>query len=232
MARINLDEQTVRFRLADPKCKDSITMDYQATTSRATLLSDARLLVPYLRAQLAALAPAAFAPGAEAARAAGVLAPRYAVAGRPHLSFTVRSHDLSKHKGEISFPGGSRDLDDRSLSETALREAREEVGLDPVGIELLGPLPPVFAAVSNFVITPFVGWLGEGVPLLTPNPAEVAEVIYAPLTALAEPAIYHSELWQRFGTAHLVHFYDFGAYRIWGATARMLHSLIELLPPA
>ena len=97
---------------------------------------------------------------------------------------------------------------------------------------MVGPLPPVFAAVSNFVITPFIGWLGEGVPTLTPNPAEVAEVIYAPLAALAEPDIYHSELWQRFGTAHLVHFYDFGAYRIWGATARMLHSLIELLPPA
>lgn len=217
---------------ADPKCKDALTMDYQTTTSRAALLSDARMLMPYLRAQLATLAPAALAPGAEAARAAGVLAPLYAVAGRPHLLFTVRSRDLSKHKGEISFPGGSRDPGDHSLEETALREAREEIDLDPAGVELLGPLPPVFAAVSNFVITPFVGWLGEGVPTLAPNPAEVAEVIYAPLTALAEPAIYHSELWQRFGTAHLIHFYDFGAYRIWGATARMLHSLFELLPPA
>ena len=217
---------------ADPKCKDTLTMDYQTTTSRAALLSDARMLMPYLRAQLATLAPAALAPGAEAARAAGVLAPLYAVAGRPHLLFTVRSRDLSKHKGEISFPGGSRDPGDHSLEETALREAREEIDLDPAGVELLGPLPPVFAAVSNFVITPFVGWLGEGVPTLAPNPAEVAEVIYAPLTALAEPAIYHSELWQRFGTAHLIHFYDFGAYRIWGATARMLHSLFELLPPA
>lgn len=217
---------------ADPKCKDALTMDYQTTTSRAALLSDARMLMPYLRAQLATLAPAALAPGAEAARAAGVLAPLYAVAGRPHLLFTVRSRDLSKHKGEISFPGGSRDPGDHSLEETALREAREEIDLDPAGVELLGPLPPVFAAVSNFVITPFVGWLGEGVPTLAPNPAEVAEVIYAPLTALAEPAIYHSELWQRFGTAHLIHFYDFGAYRIWGATARMLYSLFELLPPA
>ena len=217
---------------ADPKCKDALTMDYQTTTSRAALLSDARMLMPYLRAQLATLAPAALAPGAEAARAAGVLAPLYAVAGRPHLLFTVRSRDLSKHKGEISFPGGSRDPGDHSLEETALREAREEIDLDPAGVELLGPLPPVFAAVSNFVITPFVGWLGEGVPTLVPNPAEVAEVIYAPLTALAEPAIYHSELWQRFGAAHLIHFYDFGAYRIWGATARMLYSLFELLPPA
>ena len=217
---------------SDPKCKDSITMDYHTTTSRATLLNDARILVPYLRAQLAALAPAALAPGAEAARAAGVLAPLYAVAGRPHLLFTVRSRDLSRHKGEISFPGGSRDPGDHSLGQTALREAREEIGLDPAGVQLVGPLPPVFAAVSNFVITPFIGWLGEGVPTLTPNPAEVAEVIYAPLAALAEPDIYHSELWQRFGTAHLVLFYDFGAYRIWGATARMLHSLIELLPPA
>lgn len=207
-------------------------MEYQIPSSRTALLNDAGMLVPYLRTRLAALAPAALAPGPEAARAAGVLAPLYAVAGRPHLLFTVRSRDLSKHKGEISFPGGSRDPGDRSLDETALREAREEIGLDPAGVELLGSLPPVFAAVSNFVITPLVGWLGEGVPALTPNPAEVAEMIYAPLAALAEPSIYHSELWQRLDTAHLVHFYDFGAYRIWGATGRMLHSLIELLPPA
>jgi len=97
-------------------------MEYQIPSSRTALLNDAGMLVPYLRTRPAALAPAALAPGPpEAARAAGVLAPLYAVAGRPHLLFTVRSRDLSKHKGEISFPGGSRDPGDRSLDETALR---------------------------------------------------------------------------------------------------------------
>jgi 8-oxo-dGTP pyrophosphatase MutT (NUDIX family) len=159
-----------------------------------------------------------------------VLAPLYVRDGVPCLLFTLRSLDLPKHRGEISFPGGSRDADDASLEWTALREAHEEIGLDPQRVEVLGPLPTVYAAVSNFVIQPYVGWLGEGLPPLAPNSAEVAEVIEAPLAALAEPEIYHSELWRRAGTEHVIHFYDFGAYRIWGATGRMLYSLLALLP--
>ena len=165
------------------------------------------------------------------AREAAVLAPLYARDGAPWLIFTVRSLDLASHRGEISFPGGSRERTDATLWETALRESREEVGLDTTAIEPLGPLPPVFSAVSNFLIQPYVGWLGEGAPALTPNPAEVSEVIHAPLAALADPAIYHTEVWSRGGFEHLVHFYDFGAYRIWGATGRMLNTLLAALPP-
>ncbi|MGH2516210.1 MAG: CoA pyrophosphatase, partial [Ktedonobacterales bacterium] len=90
----------------------------------------------------------------------------------------------------------------------------------------------VFTSVSNYLIVPYGGWLGEGPPELTLNAAEVAEVIEAPLAALANSAIYHTELWRRGGAEHLVHFYDFGAYRIWGATGRILHSLLSLLPEA
>lgn len=164
------------------------------------------------------------------AREAAVLAPLYALDGAPWLIFTVRSLDLASHRGEISFPGGSREPTDATLWETALRESREEIGLDTSATESLGPLPPVFSAVSNFLIQPYVGWLGEGAPSLTPNPAEVSEVIHAPLAALADPAIYHTEVWSRGGIEHLVHFYDFGAYRIWGATGRMLNTLLALLP--
>ena len=210
--------------------------------SRATLLGDASALVHYLRARLAPLAMAESTMSAASPtqapplpglppRAAAVLAPLYAVVGRPHLLFTVRSLDLASHRGEISFPGGSRDPADTDLATTALRETDEELGIAPPRVELLGGLPVVFAGPSNFAVTPFVGWLGEGVPALTPSPAEVAEVIYAPLAALDDPAIYHTEIWQRFGQPHLLHFYDFGTYRIWGATGRMLHALLALLPP-
>jgi 8-oxo-dGTP pyrophosphatase MutT (NUDIX family) len=113
---------------------------------------------------------------------------------------------------------------------TALREAREEIGLDPTRVEILGALPPVYVSVSNFMITPQVGWLGEGLPKLAVNAAEVAELINAPLAALADPAIYHAEVWHHLGTAHLVHFFDFSPYLIWGATGRMLHFLLSLLP--
>src|SRR5579859_4110949 len=143
-------------------------MESDRSWTRARLLSDAERLVAFLRERLARLAVVEASSAAEAARAAAVLAPIYAVEGRPQLIFTLRSADLSSHRGEISFPGGSRDPDDRSLEQTALRETEEELGLDPARVAVLGPLPAVFAAVSNFVITPYVGWLGEGLPELRP----------------------------------------------------------------
>src|SRR5262249_45831303 len=146
----------------------------------------ADVLIAYLQVRLHEVPEAPPAPGAARAREAAVLAPFYVCDGVPCLLFTLRSLDLPSHRGEISFPGGSRDRGDPSLEWTALRETQEELGLDPQRVEVLGPLPPVWAAVSDFLIQPYVGWLGEGLPLLTPNAAEVAEVIEAPLAALAE----------------------------------------------
>jgi len=197
---------------------------------RDLLLHDAGALATFLRAQLASLPPYTPLEAERSARIAAVLAPLYAVDSQPYLLFTRRSSDLPTHKGQISFPGGSRDPGDASLAETALREAKEEIGLEPSRVEILGALSPVYVSVSNFVITPQVGWLSEGLPSLHSNPAEVAELIQAPLAALADPAIYHSELWHHSGAAHLVHFFDFAPYLIWGATAMMLYSLLSLLP--
>jgi 8-oxo-dGTP pyrophosphatase MutT (NUDIX family) len=197
---------------------------------RGLLLQDAGALVTFLRDRLASPSGGAPLVAEIPGRAAGVLAPIYAVDGRPYLLFTRRSADLPKHKGEISFPGGARDPSDVSLTMTALREASEEIGLDPMSVEILGALPPVYVSVSNFVITPQVGWLGEGLPTLAVNAAEVAEVIHAPLAALADPTIYHAEVWHHLGTAHLVHFFDFTPYLIWGATGSMLYRLLSLLP--
>jgi len=97
-------------------------------------------------------------------------------------------------------------------------------------VEILGPLPVVFASVSNYLIAPYVGWLGNGLPVMRINGAEVTEVIVAPLPELARPEIYHTEKWVRYGTSHTVHFFDYGTSRIWGATGRMLYSLLKLLP--
>ena len=198
---------------------------------RETLLHDAESLINHLRQRLQTLPPYTVQHGPElSARAAAVLVPLYAVDGEPYLLFTRRSVDLAKHKGEISFPGGAHEPQDATPAETALREAREEVGLDPAYVEILGMLPPVLVSVSNFFITPEVGWLGKDLPPLVTNPTEVAELIQAPLAALAEPEIYRTEVWSRFGTAHVVHFFDYGPYVIWGATAHMLFSLLNLLP--
>lgn len=167
------------------------------------------------------------APGGQ--RVAAVLAPLYLRDGRPHLLFTRRAATLNAHRGEISFPGGSHEPADGALASTALREAEEEIGLAPERVTLLGQLAPVVTVVSNFTIVPFVGVLPNGPGLLRPNPEEVDEIIEAPLAALADPAIFHSEEWLRGGQPHTVYFFDYGPHRIWGATARMLVSFLELL---
>jgi 8-oxo-dGTP pyrophosphatase MutT (NUDIX family) len=160
-----------------------------------------------------------------------VLALLYPRDGVPYLLFTRRSSGLRAHRGEISFPGGSHEPADISLAATALREAWEEIDLASERVEMLGSLLPLFTVVSNFWVTPVVGWLAGGLPPLTPNPDEVEEIIEAPLSALADPAIFHTETWVRAGTAREVHFYDYGPYRIWGLTGHILSTLLALLPP-
>lgn len=220
---------------------DGDLRDRGAEPARATLLTDADALAAYLRAHLTPLltpAPASDdAPSSDdprwlgrSPRQAAVLAPLYARDGKPYLLFTRRAAALSRHSGEISFPGGSRDPEDTSLDQTALRESEEELGLAPSRVTLLGALPPEYLIVSNFLVSPYVGWLGEGLPALRPQASEVAEVIEAPISALDDHLIYHEEIWTRGGATHAVHFYDFGPYRIWGFTGRLLHLLLALLP--
>jgi 8-oxo-dGTP pyrophosphatase MutT (NUDIX family) len=209
---------------------DERTQDESALRER--LLTDAPALVAYLRERLppSVAAGEPLPAGVSGARAAAVLAPLYALSGHPYLLFTRRTTQLRKHSGEISLPGGSRDPGDDSLLMTALRESYEELALDVTRIEAVGALEPVFSAVSNYLVAPFVGWLGEGAPHVEPNPAEVAEVIHAPLRALADPAIFHEEVWTRGGVEHTLYFFDLGPHRIWGLTGRILRSLLAVLP--
>lgn len=194
-------------------------------------LFDANLetMVAHLRLVLKQNAREALAEVPPGQRVAAVLAPLYLRAGQPHLLFTRRAETLSAHKGEISFPGGSHDPADGPLENTALREAQEEIGLDPARVEVLGLLPPVWTVVSNFTILPFVGLLPQGPGELRLNSDEVAALIEAPIAQLANPAIFHTEEWQRGGQKRTVYFYDYGSQRIWGATGRMLFDFLHLL---
>ena len=214
----------------------------RATPPRALLLADAEALARYLAARLAQVAAEPSDPQemegwpslpltGVSPRQAAVLAPLYARDGAPWLLFTRRASDLPRHSGEISFPGGSREVEDANLAQTALRESYEELGLPGERVRMLGAMPTVFSVVSNFLVTPFVGFIGEGLPTLRPQITEVAEVIEAPLSALDDARIYHEEVWSRGGMAHTIHFYDFGPHRIWGLTGRMLRQFLALLPP-
>ena len=163
------------------------------------------------------------------ARNASVLIALFDENNETYLSFIRRASTLRAHSGEIAFPGGATDASDVSPIVTALREAQEEIGLAPSRVEVLGIMPPVFTVVSNFLITPVVAYLPKGPGTLQLQVSEVAEIIFLPLQGLADPSIFHTEQWVRNDMAHTVYFFDYGSYRIWGATARMLNMLLELL---
>jgi 8-oxo-dGTP pyrophosphatase MutT (NUDIX family) len=163
------------------------------------------------------------------ARDAAVLIP--IVGGKaPSLIFTVRTETLPSHKGQISFPGGSIDRTDKSPVDAALREAHEELGIEPGTVEILGRLDTVPTFVSGYVIHPIVGWLPFR-PSLTPNPAEVARVLEVPIEDLVEdiratPGFSHG------GRTFPTEAWIWHDNIIWGATARVLRLLLTRLAEA
>ncbi len=165
----------------------------------------------------------------EPPRPAAVLMLLFEAAGEDHIVFTRRTERVATHKGQISLPGGAWEPTDQSLLHTALRETEEELGVSPHQIQVIGELPNVFTAVSNFVIKPFVGRLAKH-PEYRPDPQEVAEVIEVPLSVLRNPDIYWMEERLEPGGARGVHFYRYGDHIIWGATARILKQFLETGP--
>src|SRR3954454_12710180 len=118
---------------------------------------------------------------------AAVLLALYGWPQEPGLIFTERRADLRRHAGEISFPGGRRDPGAAGLSATALREAREEIDLDPAAVTLAGALTPVSTFVTDYLVHPFVGLVPHPAELgLAPNPTEVETVLTFSLELLRE----------------------------------------------
>jgi len=163
------------------------------------------------------------------ARKAAVLLGLFDQEGEPTILFIRRSSTLRAHSGEIAFPGGGVDQTDSSPIMAALREAQEEIGLDPARVEVLGVLQPVFTVVSNYLVIPVVAFLPRGLGTLQLQASEVTEIILAPMHDLTNPGIFHTEEWMRAGRTRTVYFYDYGSYRIWGVTARILNALLETL---
>jgi len=143
------------------------------------------------------------------------------------LVFGRRSHALPRHAGQVAFPGGVADEADADLAATALREAEEEVGLDPALPEILGALPAVHTTVSGILVTPFVGAL-DVLPALTLGDGEFDEVRTFPVLRLLEVEALVE--WERpDGRRWEGWTYELEGTTIWGATGQMLHDLLEIL---
>lgn len=138
-----------------------------------------------------------------------------------HILFTRRSTLVSSHRGQIGFPGGRREVWDSSPSSTALREAYEEIGLDPARVRILGSLEAVKSLDLHPVI-PIVGEADVRLTELTPNPSEVAEVFSVPWTCFL-PEAQEKLRFNLFGRWRETLLYPAAGYQIWGLTALMLH---------
>jgi 8-oxo-dGTP pyrophosphatase MutT (NUDIX family) len=143
--------------------------------------------------------------------------------GGPSVLLIERAADMRQHAGQVAFPGGALDPGDASPQAAALREANEEVGLDPAGVRIVAELPAVFIPVTRFVVTPVLAWWPRPQPVHAVDPAEVAHVALVPLAELADPA-------NRFRVTHPSGFTGPGfsaqGLFVWGFTAGLLDRLL------
>lgn len=159
---------------------------------------------------------------------AAVLIALFEEDGEARVVLTRRSSSMRSHRGEVSFPGGRIELDETPV-QAALREADEEVGIDPGTAEVLGELMPLATMSSSSSITPYVAVL-PGRPQLRPNPGEVELAFDVALADLLADGVFREERWDfPNGPDRPVYFFDLPADLIWGATARILHELLALV---
>ena len=151
--------------------------------------------------------------------------------GEAHLVFAQRTERVGHHAGQISFPGGRIDPEDADDLAAALREAHEEVGLEPSRVEPLGLLDDTETFATQYVITPFVGVV-RGPVVWQPDGEEIEKVIEVPVAALLDRGSFRVERWERDGVARDVYFYDYRGTTIWGATARILKQYLDVVAEA
>jgi 8-oxo-dGTP pyrophosphatase MutT (NUDIX family) len=176
---------------------------------------------------LAARARVVLAP--EERSAAAVLVPLLVVGGEPSLLFTRRSSHLSRHQGQVAFPGGRHHPDeDADLVATALREAHEEIGLLPTDVHVLGVLDDIETVATRFVITPVVGIAPHPYPF-TACAAEVDAIFTVPLAALQAPGAARRETWDFNGRQVPIDTFPVDGHVIWGATQRITQNLLDVL---
>jgi 8-oxo-dGTP pyrophosphatase MutT (NUDIX family) len=179
-------------------------------------------------ARLAAAEPVShYPPPADGSgRESAVLIAFGLVADEPSVLLIERAADLRSHPGQVAFPGGAIDPGDVDEAAAALREANEEVGLDPATVQVLCTLPPVFIPVTGFAVTPVVAWWREPHPVAPVDPVEVARAAVVPIATLVDPANRFRVRSPRggwFGPA-----FEVDGLFVWGFTAGLLDTMLQL----
>jgi 8-oxo-dGTP pyrophosphatase MutT (NUDIX family) len=199
-----------------------------------------RLTLADVRAAIASLPPPRRPPAPPTARPAAVLVPIFEEGGEARIILTKRPDTMSSHQAEIAFPGGKLEEGvDAALEAAALREAHEEIGLDPAHVEVVAELDSLITVADRFLLTPFVGFI-DGRPPLHPNPTEIVAVFDASISDLLDDVTYREERWDlpeapgkeggpEAGLDRPIHFFELPGETVWGATARILVALLDHL---
>jgi 8-oxo-dGTP pyrophosphatase MutT (NUDIX family) len=157
-----------------------------------------------------------------------VLVPLYRKEGRYYIVLNQRTEKVKDHKGQISFPGGARDSSDQTLLHTAVRESREEIGLQEKDIDVIGELDDELTTTSSFIVTPFVAMIPWPYHF-TENEDEVAEIISVPIEALLEKGVMERTTENLEGRNIESYVYNYKGKVIWGATARIMKKLLDII---
>jgi 8-oxo-dGTP pyrophosphatase MutT (NUDIX family) len=164
-------------------------------------------------------------PAGGSARAASVLILFGEGADGPEVLLTERAHDMRSHAGQVAFPGGSQDAEDADEVAAALREAQEETGLDPLGVDVFGELPALWLPPSNFIVTPVLAWWRQPSPVRSADPAETASVHIVSIAELLEPA---NRVTVQHPSGHRGAGFLVRGLVVWGFTAALLDRLFNL----
>ncbi len=194
------------------------------------MIADSLAEVPDWLGRLTAAAtelivPPALHPPAVGGRPAAVLILFGVGSAGPDLLLIQRAADLRKHPGQPAFPGGAIDATDGGPVPAALREAAEETGLDPRGVQVLSVMPELYILRSDFRVTPVIGWWHTPVPVAPGDPAEIAAVIRVPVADLAAPA---NRLMIRYPNGEGGYAFRVAGLTVWGFTAMLLDRILAL----